>query len=221
MSVIRIGTFGTSLTRGGGIGGWQGHLVNGLVAGNYMPGVTYQTTTRSIGGATSTRILRNVARAIADDASVYIVECFMNDAVKSQVSWFQTRKNLAAIIRRIRAGVANSRVVVMTTNNNRPPKNTSVVGIDRYYDQARYLNLSYSEPANDRPDACFDGVVFWRNVPDKFFPDGVHPTQGAWNAYIMPRLVAMLGPLLVQWDAAGKLRYPVSAQPPATWTPLP
>lgn len=218
MPVCRIATFGTSLTQGGG---WQAPLIAGLAGGNYLPGVTYEITNRGISGANATRIFRNAARVVADDPSVVIIDAGMNDSIyPTRYTPLQFKANVSSLIKLLRASLVNVKIVLQTAIDPRYPNKTVVNSVHHYYDMLRYLGATDAEPYDKVPDWLFDGTAFWAQLLNTGAPDGVHAPPATWNTYITPYMVRGLGAKLVQWNAAGGLRYPVSPTPPAAWTPI-
>lgn len=223
---IRIVCTGTSLVRAGfDVGGWmygtatQPGFVPRLQA--YIPSRSIEVVNRTIAGAASDRIMRNVQELINCNPSILAIQTDTNDChIAKGISEFNAEANIKVIGDQVRAALPGCKILLMTLAPVLPPGTVTLIDHPRYLERHRCLGWTYA-------DYFFDGEPVWLRLVDAQFDrraawidaDGVHPMQQGMLKFIVPFMARDLGPCLAR--DLSVLRYPATPLPSAEWTPQP
>lgn len=183
---LHITAFGTSLTAKSD---WPERLVAG-VSQCLDQEVTLGRVARS--GQGSAWALDQVDRVIAQAPGLVLVEFAINDAdVFGGISLAASRQNHDRLLARLRDGLPEAQVMMMTTNPvTGPVRHLQRPRLARYYAMVR-------DVAEHRDVALADLAPRWRAAfaadPDVRPPDGLHPSDRAAAQVIVPVLIQSLG----------------------------
>lgn len=177
---VRVVAFGTSLTAGQE---WPAQVAAALAD----CGVEVEVFAQA--GANSDWAVANVTRVVAMEPAAVLIEFAMNDAsLLHGISFERSRANIGAIVATLKdAGIAP---VLMTTNPSHGLRGMSRPMLGDYY-------RLYREIAGEDGVALVDAEAAWvaRDLGADI-PDGVHPTEQAAVATVVPAVMATLRPLL-------------------------
>ncbi|MFM8333120.1 MAG: SGNH/GDSL hydrolase family protein [Candidatus Methylumidiphilus sp.] len=182
-------TYGTSLTAGGA---WVDQLSAALQS-RYPGLVTVINSAQA--GMWSTWGVENLdERVLRKKPDAVLLEFAINDAhLANNVSFEQARRNLEAIVGRIRAANADTEVILMTMN---PPAGANLERRPRIHE---YYQI-YREVAEEQDALLIDLYPVWLRIQkmDKdlfatYIPDGLHPAQEGDREVITPEILRALG----------------------------
>lgn len=144
------------------------------------------------GGATSDWGRGQIGAVIAAAPDIVVMEFAINDAdLRRGVSLAASADNHSAILTRLRQGLPEVRLVLMTTNPARGLRQLLRPRLPAYYGL-------YHRMAADKNVGLIDFTPRWLAVPDmaEGFPDGLHPTDAVAVAVVGPVMTAYLAGLL-------------------------
>jgi len=174
--------FGTSLTARGP---WSQALTEDLAA---CSGIEASVNVAQP-GANSNWALSNIERVIALQPNVVLVEFSINDAsLLHGMSGTQSRTNTEAIITQLQDALPAVRVVLMTMNPATGLGWASRPFLGDFYQ-------IYRDVARDKQVELADLMPLWEahGLDGETLPDGVHPSDAAAEAVIVPELARLLG----------------------------
>jgi len=196
---IGIACFGTSLTTGRLSGGWVQKLQNKLNGVSRRRVICYDV---GQGSQTSAWGVANIDRPRNHRPDVCLIEFSINDAVTANgISIAQATANLQSIVNALRAVNPNVLIYLMTMNGC--PDLTLRPNLENYYE-------------NDRVFAAANGCGLidirpvWGTPNYTDTPDGLHPSEAAVDAKLLPTVFAVLAPIV----AAVTIPTTPPAQPP-------
>jgi lysophospholipase L1-like esterase len=196
---VGIACFGTSLTTGRLSGGWVQKLQDKLNGVSRRRVICYDV---GQGSQTSAWGVANIDRPRNHRPDICLIEFSINDSVTSNgISISQATANLTSIVNTLRAVNPDMLIYLMTMNGI--PDLTLRPNLEAYYQ-------------NDRDFAAANGcgLIDIRPVwgPPNYTdtPDGLHPTEAAVTAKLLPTVFGVLAPIV----AAVPLPTTPPAQPP-------
>ena len=182
---IGIACFGTSLTTGRLSGGWPQKLQDKLNGVSRRRVICYDV---GAGSQTSAWGAANMYRPTDPRPDICLIEFSINDAVTAfSVSIAQATANRTSIINGLRARNANMLIYLMTMNSC--PDLSLRPDLENYY-------------ANDRTFAAANGCGLidirpvWGTPNFTDTPDGLHPTEAAVVAKLLPTVFNVLAPIV-------------------------
>ena len=185
VELLRVVTFGTSITTRGG---WQQPLAHALSQCLKRP-----VSVQAIGGPGqgSEWGLANAGRVTALKPDLVIVEFAINDAdLRNWISPRSSRHNMVVLAERLGAGPSQPRVVLMTTNPVTGWKRLLRPRLERYY--AEYHLVSAK-----RRVGLADGQKAWSHLKGRqlaeAIPDGTHPRPDVFAKIMVPHIVRASG----------------------------
>jgi len=196
---IGIACFGTSLTTGRLSGGWVQKLQDKLNGVSRRRVICYDV---GAGSQTSAWGVSNVDRPRNHRPDVCLIEFSINDAVTANgISTAQATTNLSSIVSSLRARNPNMLIYMMTMNSC--PDLSLRPNLEDYYQ-------------NDRTFAAANGCglidirPLWGTPNYTDTPDGLHPSEAAVDAKLLPTVFNVLAPIV----AAVTIPLTPPAQPP-------
>lgn|GEM_PF-3178400 len=182
---IGIACFGTSLTTGRLSGGWVQKLQNKLNGVSRRRVICYDV---GQGSQTSSWGVANIDRPRNHRPDVCLIEFSINDSVAANgISIAQATANLQSIVNALRAVNPNVLIYLMTMNGC--PDLTLRPNLENYYE-------------NDRVFAAANGCGLidirpvWGTPNYTDTPDGLHPSEAAVDAKLLPTVFAALTPIV-------------------------
>jgi lysophospholipase L1-like esterase len=196
---VGIACFGTSLTTGRLSGGWPQKLQDKLNGVSRRRVICYDV---GQGSQTSAWGVANIDRPRNHRPDICLIEFSINDSVTSNgISISQATANLTSIVSALRAVNPNVLIYLMTMNGC--PDLAARPDLEAYYQ-------------NDRNFAAANGCGLidirpvWGTPNYTDTPDGLHPTEAAVAAKLLPTVFGVLAPIV----AAETLPTTPPPQPP-------
>lgn len=191
MKPLRIVSFGTSLSAGGG---WQADLRARL---QHELHSDVEVLIHARPGASSAWGVASVADVVALDPDLVLIEFAINDAsILRGVSLGQSRANLLCMVTALQAAAPGRQILLMTMNPALGLKGLVRPLLGRYYGLCRQL-------ATELGLGFVDLHQQWAELPRgelrQAIPDGLHPTPEAGKQVIVAPLARAIACLL---DAA-------------------
>jgi lysophospholipase L1-like esterase len=180
---LDVVAFGTSLTARSE---WPAALGETLAS---CTGDEVAVNTVAQPGGNSSWALSNIETVISLAPQVVLVEFSVNDAsLLHGMSGGRSLANTEAIISQLRESLPEVRIVLMTMNPATGMGAASRPFLGDFYQ-------IYRDVAEQQQVDIVDLVPLWeaRGLDSKALPDGVHPSQEAAKAVIVPALVRLLG----------------------------
>jgi len=203
---VGIACFGTSLTTGRLSGGWVQKLQDKLNGVSRRRVICYDV---GQGSQTSAWGVANIDRPRNHRPDICLIEFSINDSVTANgISISQATANLTSIVNTLRAVNPNVLIYLMTMNGI--PDLALRPNLEAYYQ-------------NDRNFAAANGCGLidirpvWGTPNYTDTPDGLHPTEAAVTAKLLPTVFGVLAPIV----AAETLPTTPPAQPPILATVSP
>lgn len=142
-------------------------------------------------GRTSLYGLQNLDMPLRMKPAVAVLEYGMNDAwPPAGISTTEFRSNIEAICAAFVAQSPATRVFLMTMNPAIAPGASDVPNLLAYYQELRNV-------ASAKGLGLIDVTPAWGVPTSAQLPDGIHPTDAAIDAVLLPFLLATLGPVVV------------------------
>lgn len=189
---LKIVTYGTSLTAGGG---WVPQMKAALDA--KFPGqIVLENTAK--GGMTSEWGVENFdERVVAKKPDVLFLEFAVNDAVERfGIPEAKSRRNLESMIDRARRANPDIEIILQTTN----PVLDRPKGHDGHRPDLEKRFETVRKVASAKNTRLIDNEPAWRRLLEtdeaafrKLVPDGLHPTPEGYSEVVTPALLAALG----------------------------
>lgn len=196
---VGIACFGTSLTTGRLSGSWPIKLQNKLNGVARRRVICYDV---GQGSQTSAWGVANIDRPRNHRPDICLIEFSINDAVTTNgISIAQATTNLSTIVNALRA--VNPAMLIYLMTMNGVPDLTLRPNLEAYYQ-------------NDRDFAAANGCglidirTVWGTPNYTDTPDGLHPSEAAVDAKLLPTVFNVLAPIV----AAVTLPTTPPAQPP-------
>ena len=203
---VGIACFGTSLTTGRLSGGWVQKLQDKLNGVSRRRVICYDV---GQGSQTSVWGVANIDRPRNHRPDICLIEFSINDSVTANgISISQATANLTSIVNTLRA--VNPAVLIYLMTMNGIPDLALRPNLEAYYQ-------------NDRDFAAANGCGLidirpvWGAPNYTDTPDGLHPTEAAVTAKLLPTVFGVLAPIV----AAVPLPTTPPAQPPILATVSP
>lgn len=207
-----IVVYGTSLTAGGGAGGWRWPtqlkiLLDERKAANPSMGVATIINSGQSGKASNTGVSLLQAAVLDKNPDVVFIEFGTNDAftayaadhVDFNITLAKSKANLNAMIDSIQAGHPEREVILQTMNPAYDAANGNGSGSKRA-DLSAYFQ-GYRDVAAERGLLLVDHHASWVALQQSDLPtfktyiaDGVHPNDAGYAATVRPGLAAAVLP---------------------------